>query len=82
MGRRVIKAIRGDLFRHYLALPTRYYDREGTGHLLSRLTYNVEQVAEAVTKSITSLIRDTLTIVVLLSIVVYINWRLALFVLS
>jgi subfamily B ATP-binding cassette protein MsbA len=81
VGRRVIKAIRGDLFRHYLALPTRYYDREGTGHLLSRLTYNVEQVAEAVTKSITSLIRDTLTIIVLLSVVVYINWKLALFVL-
>ncbi len=81
VGRRVIKAIRGDLFSHFLALPTRYYDREGTGHLLSRLTYNVEQVAEAVTKSITSLIRDTLTIVVLLSVVVYINWKLALFVL-
>ena len=81
VGRRVIKAIRGDLFRHYLALPTRYYDREGTAHLLSKLTYNVEQVAEAVTKSITSLIRDTLTIVVLLSIVVYLNWKLALFVL-
>jgi ATP-binding cassette, subfamily B, bacterial MsbA len=81
VGRRVIKAIRGDLFRHYLALPTRYYDREGTGHLLSRLTYNVEQVAEAVTKSITSLIRDTLTIVVLISIMVYLNWKLSLFVL-
>jgi len=81
VGRRVIKAIRGDLFRHYLALPTSYYDREGTAHLLSKLTYNVEQVAEAVTKSITSLIRDTLTIVVLLSIVVYLNWKLALFVL-
>ena len=81
VGRRVIKAIRGDLFRHYLALPTRYYDREGTGHLLSRLTFNVEQVAEAVTKSITSLIRDTLTIVGLLSVVVWLNWKLALFVL-
>ncbi len=81
VGRRVIKAIRADLFRHYLELPTRYYDREGTGHLLSRLTYNVEQVAEAVTKSITSLIRDTLTIAVLISIMVYLNWKLSLFVL-
>jgi len=81
VGRRVIKAIRGDLFRHYLALPTRYYDREGTGHLLSRLTYNVEQVAEAVTRSITSLIRDTLTIIVLISIIIWLNWKLSLFVL-
>src|SRR5690349_10828786 len=81
VGRRVIKAIRGELFRHYLMLPTRYYDREGGAHLLSRLTYNVEQVAEAVTKSITSLIRDTLTIAVLLIYIVYLNWRLAAFVL-
>ena len=81
VGRRVMKAIRGDLFRHYLALPTRYYDREGTAHLLSKLTYNVEQVAEAVTKSITSLIRDTLTIIVLIGIIVHLNWKLSLFVL-
>jgi subfamily B ATP-binding cassette protein MsbA len=81
VGRRVIKAIRGDLFRHFLLLPTRYYDREGGAHLLSRLTYNVEQVAEAVTKSVTSLIRDTLTIAVLIGIIVHVNWRLALFVL-
>ena len=81
VGRRVIKAIRGDLFRHFLLLPTRYYDREGGAHLLSRLTYNVEQVAEAVTKSITSLIRDTLTIVFLISIIIYLNWKLSLFVL-
>jgi ATP-binding cassette, subfamily B, bacterial MsbA len=82
VGRRVIKAIRADLFSHYLALPTRYYDREGsTAHLLSKLTYNVEQVAEAVTKSITSLIRDTLTITVLIGIMVYLNWKLSLFVL-
>ena len=81
VGRRVIKAIRGDLFRHYLMLPTRYYDREGGAHLLSKLTYNVEQVAEAVTKSITSLIRDTLTIAVLIGYIIYLNWRLALFVL-
>jgi subfamily B ATP-binding cassette protein MsbA len=81
VGRRVIKAIRGDLFRHYLTLPTRYYDRETGGNLMSRLTYNVEQVAEAVTKSITSLIRDTLTIVVLIGILIHLNWQLALFVL-
>ena len=81
VGRRVIKAIRGDLFRRFLLLPTRYYDREGGAHLLSRLTYNVEQVAEAVTKSVTSLIRDTLTIAVLIGIIVHVNWRLALFVL-
>jgi ATP-binding cassette, subfamily B, bacterial MsbA len=80
VGRQVIKALRADLFRHYLNLPASYYDRAQGGVMLSRLTFNIEQVAEATTKSITSLIRDTLTIIVLISAMFYFNWRLALFV--
>jgi subfamily B ATP-binding cassette protein MsbA len=80
VGRQVIKAIRGDLFGHYLNLPASYYDRAQGGTMLSKLTFNIEQVAEATTKSITSLIRDTLTIVVLISVMFWFNWRLALVV--
>jgi subfamily B ATP-binding cassette protein MsbA len=80
VGRQVIKGIRGDLFRQYLHLPASYYDRASGGMLLSRLTFNIEQVAEATTKSITSLIRDTLTIIVLIGTMFWFNWRLALFV--
>jgi subfamily B ATP-binding cassette protein MsbA len=80
VGRQVIKSIRRDLFRHYLHLPAGYYDRAQGGMMLSRLTFNIEQVAEAVTKSITSLIRDTLTIAVLIAVMFWLNWRLALFV--
>src|SRR5688572_28914144 len=80
VGRQVIKAIRGDLFRHYLDLPASYYDKAQGGMMLSKLTYNVEQVAEAVTKSITSLIRDSLTIVGLIGYMFWLNWQLALVV--
>jgi subfamily B ATP-binding cassette protein MsbA len=80
VGRQVIKAIRGDLFRHYLDLPASYYDKAQGGTMLSKLTYNVEQVAEAVTKSITSLIRDTLTIAGLIGYMFWLNWHLALVV--
>jgi len=80
VGRQVIKSIRGDLFRQYLHLPASYYDRVSGGMLLSRLTYNIEQVAEATTKSITSLIRDSLTIVVLIASMFYFSWQLAAFV--
>ena len=48
--------------------------------LLSRLTFNIEQVAEATTKSITSLIRDSLTILVLIGSMFYFSWQLATFV--
>jgi ATP-binding cassette, subfamily B, bacterial MsbA len=80
VGRQVIKGIRGDLFRQYLHLPASYYDRVSGGMLLSRLTFNIEQVAEATTKSITSLIRDSLTIAVLIGSMFYFSWRLATFV--
>jgi subfamily B ATP-binding cassette protein MsbA len=80
VGRQVIKGIRGDLFRQYLHLPASYYDRVSGGMLLSRLTYNIEQVAEATTKSITSLIRDSLTIVALIASMFFFSWQLAAFV--
>jgi subfamily B ATP-binding cassette protein MsbA len=81
VGRQVIKSIRGALFRHYLDLPASYYDRASSGTLLSRLTFNIEQVAEATTTSITSLIRDSLTIVGLIGWLFHLNWQLATFVL-
>ena len=80
VGRQVIKSIRGDLFRQYLHLPASYYDRASGGMLLSKLTFNIEQVAEATTKSITSIIRDTLTIIVLICMMFYNSWQLAAFV--
>ncbi|MGE0030269.1 MAG: lipid A export permease/ATP-binding protein MsbA [Steroidobacteraceae bacterium] len=82
VGRKVIKAMRRDVFAHYLRLPTAFYDRNGVATLLSRLTYNIELVAEAATTAITSLIRDTLTIAGLLSWLLWLNWRLTVFALA
>ncbi|HEU4529975.1 MAG TPA: lipid A export permease/ATP-binding protein MsbA [Steroidobacteraceae bacterium] len=79
VGRQIIKALRGELFAHYMHLPTHYYDRQASGEMLSRLTYNTELVAEAATNSITVMIRDTLTIAALIGLLMYINWQLALF---
>jgi subfamily B ATP-binding cassette protein MsbA len=82
VGRKVIKAMRRDVFAHYLRLPMAFYDRNGVATLLSRLTYNIELVAEAATTAITSLIRDTLTIAGLLSWLLWLNWRLTVFALA
>jgi subfamily B ATP-binding cassette protein MsbA len=82
VGRQIIKAMRAELFAHYLSLPTSYYDRAASGQMLSRLTYNIELVAEATTNSVTVLIRDTLTIVGLLGWLFYLNWQLAAFALA
>ncbi len=81
VGRQVIKSIRHDLFTRYLQLPVSFFDRNGAAQLLSRLTYNIELVAEAATNAVTYIIRDTLTIIGLLSYLIYLNWKLTLFAL-
>jgi len=78
VGRHIVKRLRADLFRHYLELPTAFFDRNSTAQLLSRLTYNTEQVAEAATNSVSTVIRDSLAIIGLLSWAFYISWRLTL----
>jgi subfamily B ATP-binding cassette protein MsbA len=79
VGRQIIKKVRGELFAHYLRLPTLYFDRQASGEMLSRLTYNTELVAEAATNAITVMIRDTLTIAFLVAFLAYTNWQLTLF---
>ena len=80
VGRQMIKAIRADLFAHYLRLPTAWYERESAGPMLSRLTYNAELVADAATNSATVLIRDSLAIAGGVFYLFYLNWKLAAFV--
>lgn len=82
VGREIIKKLRSELFSHYLRLPTRYFDSSASGQMLSRLTYNIELVADATTNAVTVLIRDTLTIIALISMLFYYNWQLASFVLA
>ena len=79
VGRQVIKGLRRDVFAHYLRLPTAFLDRQQSGHLLSKLTYNIEMVADAATGASISLIGDSITIVGLIGYLFYLNWRLALF---
>jgi ATP-binding cassette, subfamily B, bacterial MsbA len=80
VSRQIIKAMRRDLFRQYLMFPAKYYDRESSGIMLSRLTFNIEQVADATTNSTGALIRDSLTIIGQIAWLFVLNWKLALFV--
>src|SRR5262245_31734430 len=79
VGRHIVKTLRTEIFGRYLDLPVAFFDRQASGTLLSRLTYNTEQVAQATTDSITVFIRDTLTIAGLVGYLFYLNWRLTLF---
>jgi subfamily B ATP-binding cassette protein MsbA len=79
VGRQVIKSLRRDLFQHFMRLPIAYTDQQQSGHLLSKLTNNIELVASAATGAAISLISDTLSIVILIGYLFYLNWHLAAF---
>ena len=81
VGRSIIKRIRGETFGQLLMLPSGYYDVSSSGMLVSKLTYNIEQVAEASTNAITVIFRDGLSIIGLLAVMFYQSWQLSLFVL-
>ncbi len=78
VGGRVIAKLRAALFDKYLSLPTSHYDQTTGGELISRLTYNVQMVSNAASRAITVLIRDSITVIALLSLMAYHSWRLTL----
>ena len=65
VGRSVIRDLRNDVFGHYFGCPRTTSIRSSSGVLISRLTYNTEQVAEAISNAIVILLRDTFAIIVL-----------------
>ena len=80
IGRAVISSLRREVFRKFLALPTRYFDQQSTGPLLSRMTYNVEMVAESVTSVVTIAVRDVLTVLAAIAVMLYQSPTLTVFV--
>ena len=80
IGRSVISSLRRDVFRKFLKLPTRFFDERSTGPLLSRMTYNVEMVAESVTSVVTIAVRDVLTLIAAITVMLMQSQKLAVFV--
>jgi subfamily B ATP-binding cassette protein MsbA len=81
VGYRLVTDLRSAMFARLLALPTRYYDGQPSGALISKLTFDVTQVTQAATSALTIVFRDTLAIVGLLAYLLWLNWKLTLFAL-
>ena len=80
IGRSVISALRRDVFRKFLTLPSGFIESHSAGPMMSRLTYNVEMVAESVTSVVTMGVRDTLTVIAAMGLMIYQSPRLFVFV--
>ena len=80
IGRSVISSLRREVFRKFLTLPARFFETQSTGPLMSRMIYNVEMVSESVTSVVVIGVRDFLTVIAAISLMIYQSPKLFLFV--
>lgn len=78
VAHRVVMDLRREMFSSLLSLPVRFHDENPSGNLIAKVTYDVANIAEASTKVIVVIIRDSLTVVGLLAWMFYLDWKLSL----
>ena len=67
--------------KKFINLPINYFDRNTTGVLVSKITYETEQLQTIITKISLDALRDSITIIAVVTYMFYLNWLLAVFVL-
>jgi len=80
IARMTIKEVRGVVFQRYLDLPTSFFDQTSSGQLLSKLTYDVTQIAESAASAVIVVFKDSLTIILLVGYMLYLSPKLAFFI--
>lgn len=78
VARSVVKVLRQGVFAHILYLPADYYDEATSGQLLSKILYDVEQVAQVSADALTDFVQNTCLVIGLLSVMMVICWQLSL----
>ena len=81
VSQRTMADLRTAMFRTLIRLPASFFDSRSAGELISKFTFDVTQVSQATTRVIAVLVKDSAVVIVLLSYLLYLNWRLALFLL-
>lgn len=78
IGHRVVADLRYDLYRHIQLQPLSFFSKNPTGTLMSRITYDVNLVRDTVSEAITSILKDTFTLIALACVLFYRDWMLAI----
>jgi subfamily B ATP-binding cassette protein MsbA len=82
VSNRVVMDIRMAMFRRLVNLPTPFFDDRSSGVLMSKLVFDVGGVSAAATSVLTITVRDSLTLLALLSWMFWLNWKLSLIALA
>ncbi len=78
IAQKAILDIRKEMYRKMQHLPFDVFQSYSTGRLMSKITYDVPQASNALSTAWVTLIRDSLTVLALLSYLLYISWQLTL----
>ena len=82
VGSRVVFDLRRAMFDRLVCLPASFYERHASGNLISRVTYDAAQVTTAATDALTILVKDGVTIIALIGVLLWLDWLLTLVVLA
>lgn len=82
LSQTTVRTMRNDLFKHIVRLPVKYIDNHPHGDIMSRMTNDVDKISNTVSQSIASLVSGVITILGVISIMMYLNWFLAIISMS
>jgi len=77
VGNNVVTDLRQNLFEHIMTLPVTYHDKESTGTLISKLTFDTEQVLSATSKALLTLVQQGAMVIGFLAVMFYHSWQLS-----
>lgn len=77
VGNHVVTDLKQNLFEHIMSMPVAFHDKESTGGLISKLTYDTEQVLNSVSKSILVIVQQSAFVIGLIGLMFYISWQLS-----
>ncbi|MEN3324285.1 ABC transporter ATP-binding protein [Mariniflexile soesokkakense] len=80
LGQNLVMDVRVKLFNHLLSFKMKYYDNSSVGVLITRSVTDMERIADIFGQGLFTIFRDLLAMIVVFSVMVYINWRLSLIV--
>ena len=78
VGNNVVADLRQKLFEHIMSMPVAFHDQQSTGALISKITFDTEQVLNSVSKSILTIVQQSAFVLGLLGLMFYMSWQLSL----
>ena len=79
---RLVLDLRQDMFDRLMRIPAPVYDNVASGTLISKVTFDAQQVTDAATRAVTVLVRDSVAVIGLLGWMLWIDWKLTLIALA